>query len=347
MTLAFTRCLLLTIALGLLATGASGAEAEPPKPPAPKPEKPAEPEPPKPKEEAKPVLETKPIPRMQVVPLPYDQAAFERDGEEIARYHFGKALNRPFLYPILGPAGRPLTRMGHPHDPVGHGHHNSVWTSHRDVGGANFWENSDRARIVHQRILDYADAEDHAALTALNHWATKKGTVLIKERRTLTVRPLEARQWLLIVDLELAANVQPVLLGKTPFGVLAVRMAKTIGVHDGRGTIRNSEGGVDEKGVFWKQAKWVDYSGAVGHGILEGITLMDHPKNPNHPTHFHVRNDGWMGASLTFAGPRTLKPAEPLRLRYALYVHAGVPSLDALNAQWEAFAKLPLPKPKP
>lgn len=67
---------------------------------------------------------------------------------------------------------------------------------------------------------------------------------------------------------------------------------------------------------------------------------MDHPSNPNHPTIFHVRDDGWMGASLTFAASRVIKPGEPLRLRYGLYVHAGVPEAGTLQRQWEMFAKL-------
>ncbi|NLX22190.1 MAG: hypothetical protein GXY55_11075, partial [Phycisphaerae bacterium] len=76
------------------------------------------------------VPEPKAVARVQVVPLPYGQAAFEREGVEMARYHFGAGLERPFLYPIVGPSGRSLTRMGHPHDPQSHSHHNSVWVSH-------------------------------------------------------------------------------------------------------------------------------------------------------------------------------------------------------------------------
>jgi hypothetical protein len=121
-------------------------------------------------------------------------------------------------------------------------------------------------------------------------------------------------------------------------------MAKTIGVRDGGGIIRNSEGGVNEKLVLWKPARWVDYSGPITANAREGITLMDHPSNPNHPTVFHVRDDGWMGASLTFAGPRVLKPGTPLRLRYGLYVHAGVPSVVDLQQHWQVFSELPLPR---
>jgi hypothetical protein len=145
----------------------------------------------------------------------------------------------------------------------------------------------------------------------------------------------------LILDLNLAAPRQPVRLGKTPFGLMGVRMAKTIGVHDGGGRIRNSEGAVNEKEVFWKPARWVDYSGPITPQTSEGITLMDHPANPNHPTVFHVRNDGWMGASLTFAGPRQIETDQPLRLRYGFYIHAGIPDRKQIEAIWEQFSELP------
>jgi hypothetical protein len=117
-------------------------------------------------------------------------------------------------------------------------------------------------------------------------------------------------------------------------------MAKTIGVHDGGGTIRNSEGAVNESGVFWKPARWVDYSGPVAPARTEGLTLFDHPSNPNHPAVFHVRNDGWMGPSFTFAQPRQLKRGETLRLRYGVYVHAGPVATAELEKAWRRFADL-------
>ncbi len=290
-------------------------------------------------------LQPKPVPRMQAVPQPYSQVSFQRDGKEVARYHFGKDLDRPFIFPVIGPSGRPLTRMGHPHDPVGHGHHNSVWVSHHDVNGADFWANGTGARIVHQRIERLDDGPDSAAVISHNNWLNKEGKVLLKERRTTAVHALPNDELLIVVDIELSAEGGEVTLGKTPFGFFAVRMAKTIGVHDGAGTIRNSEGGVNEKGVFWKRAKWMDYSGAVADGVIEGITLLDHPSNPNHPSIFHVRDDGWMGASFSQDAPRTIKLGEPLRLRYGLWVHAALPDPKAIAARWEAFTKLPGPAP--
>ncbi len=280
------------------------------------------------------------VPKMQVIPMPYEQASFQRDGVEITRYHFGSGLHRPFLYPIIGPSGRSLTRMGHPHDPESHSHHNSVWISHHDVNGINFWIDRGGGKIRHKRIIEFGDTDEHAYLITENKWINKDGTVLLFETRRVTTSPLSDAEWLLIIDMEFKPMNGTVTLGKTPFGMIGVRMAKTIGVHDGGGTIRNSDGAVNEKEVFWKRAKWVDYSGAITNDHLEGITLFDHPDNPNFPTYFHVRNDGWMGASLTFDGPRVIPPDESLHLRYGLYIHSDMKSLKEIQTKWQNFTEI-------
>ncbi len=287
------------------------------------------------------VPEAKPVPRLQIVPLPYGQASFQRDGMEITRYHFGPGLNRPFLYPVIGPAGRSLTRMGHPHDPQSHSHHNSVWISHNDVAGVDFWSDRLAGVIRHGRTVKYEDEGERSSIVCENGWLDRASRPLLNETRTVSVLLLDDGEWLLTIDLKLNAESRTVKLGKTPFGMIGVRMAKTIGVNDGGGRIRNSEGGVNEKQILGKRARWVDYSGAVENGRIEGITLFDHPGNPNHPSHFHVRNDGWMGASLTFDGPRQIARGKALRLRYGLYIHRDMKPAADIEEQWKRFTKMP------
>jgi hypothetical protein len=285
----------------------------------------------------------KPVPRMQVLPLPRDEASVTRDGQELTRYFFSRQLYRPFLYPLTGPSGRSVTRMGHPRDANGHSHHNSLWVSHHDVNGVGFWNDakSSEGRILHQRVLRYEDADDEALIDVQNQWVdgAGQGRTLLEERRTMRFQPQSGGQWLLLLDITLAAPKQPVTLGKTNFGLVGVRMAKTIGVHDGGGMIRNSEGAVNERQVHEKPARWADYSGPITPTAREGITLFDHPQNFNHPTVFHVRDDGWMGAALTFAAPRTIEPGQPLKVRYGFWVHAGVPEKGQIDEQFASFAK--------
>jgi hypothetical protein len=293
--------------------------------------------------QAQPELpDARPVPRMQVIPLPDDRASFQRDGVEVTLYHFGAGLRRPFLFPVVGPSGRSLTRMGHPHDPVTHSHHNSVWVSHNDVNGESFWDDRGPGRIVHRRVIRYDDGAESASVVVLNDWVGKGDRVHLTERRGVTVRTLDDGQWLMVLDLQFDAEKEPATLGKTPFGMVGVRMAKTIGVKDGGGRIRNSEGNEGEQGpngVFRKRARWVDYSGPITEVAAEGITLLDHPSNPGHPSPFHVRDDGWMGACLTADAPITIRPSTPLRLRYGLYVHGGVPRPEVIESIWAPFSK--------
>ena len=284
----------------------------------------------------------RPVPRVQVTPQPYEQASFQREGLEIARYHYGKDLRRPFVFPVVGPAGRSLTRMGHPHDPESHSHHNSVWIAHQSVNGVSFWEDRSKARILHQRIEQFEDVGGVSWVTSVNHWTDEANNkILLQERTRTAVHLLQDREWLLVLDLQFTAK-DDVTFGKTPFGLIGVRMAKTIGVNDGGGVIRNSEGQVNEKEIFWKPARWCDYSGPVTNDAKEGITLMDHPENPNHPTVFHVRSDGWMGSSFTFAQPRMLKAGEILTVKYGLYVHADDFPRERIDEQWKKFAAMEL-----
>jgi hypothetical protein len=283
----------------------------------------------------------KPVPQMQAVPQPHAQVSFQREGVEIARYHYGDDLNRPFVFPIIGPSGRSLTRMGHPRDAQSHSHHNSVWISHQFVNGTNFWGDTRGPRIAHQRLLRFEDGDEAAFVETENAWLDKDGKALLREYRRTSVEALPNTEWLLVLEMQFEVREGEVTLAESPFGLIGVRMAKTIGVRDGDGTIRNSEGGVDEAGCFRKAARWCDYSGPITSTAIEGITLMDHPMNPHHPVPFHVRDDGWMGASLTLPGAITIKPGEPLRVRYGLFIHAGLPATEALEKRWQAFATTP------
>ncbi len=312
-----------------------------------------------------PLPAARPLPATTLTPLPDDRVSIAHERRELTQIHFGAELRRPFLFPIIGPTGDSLTRLGHPHDPHGHSHHNSVWISHHDVGGVSFW--SDRGKesgqIKLERMVRYDDAADiakanqapsaqrvrdeGALVEAFFLWSGAEGKTLLREQRIVRVYPLDEREWLLVIDLVLQPTADPVTLGKTPFGLLGVRMAKSIGVLDGGGRILSSEGKRGEAEVLWQRARWVDYAGPITDDETAGITLLDHPSNPNHPTYFHVRGDGWMGTSLTFDAPRTIERDTPLALRYGLYVHRGVLKAEVIEQAFARFAKIEAPLPPP
>jgi hypothetical protein len=122
---------------------------------------------------------------------------------------------------------------------------------------------------------------------------------------------------------------------KTNFGFLAVRVAKNISKIFGGGELTNSEGARGEENIFAKSARWMDYSGPVPASgekeTFEGITYFDHPSNRNYPNHWHVRQDGWMGASVCMNEPIEITKQQPLTLRFLLHIHAG--DIEAARAE--------------
>lgn len=293
----------------------------------------------------------KPVPRVQAVPLPHHITSFQLDGRELTACHYDPQDMRPFWYPIRASRDISLTRMGHPHDPLTHSHHNSVWVTHNSLNGLDFWGDyaKKQGRIINVEVSreGYEDSDDYASMRMVNHWINEadQSVQLIEVRRT-EVRPVDgAKSWFLIMDLEYAPpKGKTATFGASGFGLVAVRVAKSLGVHDGGGRLLNSEGQVNEKGMFRLPARWVDYSGRITNEEtgFAGMTLMNHPMNPHNPTAYHVRDDGWMGACLSLDTPLDVTEAKKLRVRYGLWVHDGLPTPEAIEAQWKNFTTLPV-----
>jgi len=298
-----------------------------------------------------PLASAKPVPRMQAVPMPHHITSFQLDGRELTACHYDPADRRVFWYPIRGSRDVSLTRMGHPHDPLTHSHHNSVWISHADVDGVNFWADygKDLGRIVNVEISreGYEESDEYATMRMVNHWQRESdGSLVMTEIRRTEVRPLKgAASWLMIVDMEFAPDKgKTVTIRPSAFGMMGVRMARSIGVIDGGGRILNSEEQINEKAMFRLPARWCDYSGRITNEAegFAGISLFNHPSNPQNPTPYHVRDDGWMLPCLNLESPIEVSEQKKLRLRYAIWVHDGLASAEEIESAWKTFNGLPV-----
>jgi len=288
------------------------------------------------------------FPRCQIIPLPDHQASLQIDGTERLRWHTGPTYPRPFFYPFNGPSGSTLTRMGHP-GAANHDHHRSVWFAHAKVLGIDFWSDRTDARIRQNRWLVYDDGDDKAMLAATLGWYDGHDPAALLEQIMIGIlRPgPKEGETLLELQSEFLPTAESLEFQKTNFGFLAVRVAKSIAEYFGGGRLTNSEGLQGEKdaegepNIFGQRARWMDYSGpaqkpvetrsAVAprpESLTEGITYFDHPSNPGYPNHWHVREDGWMGASICMNGPIQTTREDPLRLRFLLHAHSGAVDAD-------------------
>lgn len=287
--------------------------------------------------------------RCEIVPRAGHQVSFQIDGVEKVRWHYGDDYPRPFFFPFNGPSGASLTRMGHP-GAQNHDHHQSVWFAHNKVNGLDFWANGKGTQIRQKMWYAYEDGDAEAIMASASGWFDADGNEVMEQEIVAALIPMPGGEHALEIQITMSppANRQVVDLEKTNFGFFAVRVAKSLSAHFGGGTLTNSEGQVDEKDIFGKQARWMDYSGpvAVGQGsqrrgVTEGITYFDHPKNPRHPTYWHVREDGWMGASFGMHEGLTITKELPLTLRYLLHAHSGSYDHDKAALVQKVFAARP------
>lgn len=251
-------------------------------------------------------------------------------------------IRRPFLYPVNGPDGISLTEFGKPHDATGsHRHHYSLWIAHHAVGGHSFWSEAGGS-ILHRELLLLEDGPVFCRLVVRTLWRDGE-TDLLDEQRSLTVFAAEGEGCrLLDFDLQFRpAGQEAVELGQTTFGFLAIRVAQSLTPFDGGGEIRNARGQRNEQQVHLQPAEWLDQSGPILPDRWSGIAMLDHPANPNHPTLWHCRNDGWAGAAFCGERPWTITADQPLRLRYRVVLHRGDAVQGRVAEQWRAYAAAP------
>jgi hypothetical protein len=148
---------------------------------------------------------------VELTPLPHAQVAMTVAGvEAVTRWHHGGDQPRPFFHPFNGPSGVSLTRMGHPGAPD-HDHHCSIWFSHVDVGGVNFWANNAKAggQIRQKQWLAYQDGAQDGAQEGLMAvrlgWYNAEGLELMEQEVISALRSLEGGER----ELEIQTTFRP------------------------------------------------------------------------------------------------------------------------------------------
>lgn len=285
-------------------------------------------------------------PRCMVVPDADDRVRFLIDGVERTVWHFGPNAKRPFLHPVVGPSGTNLVRVGHPGAP-NHDHHRGVWFAHAKVTGIDFWSENTEARVRQREWIAYHDGEDEAIAGFRLDWVDGHDPrPLMQQELVVAVRPDgDDGAWFLELQTTFTPTSEMLEIQRSNFGFLAVRVAAHVSEHFGHGLITDAHGNEHEPAIFGKGSPWMDYSGPVpGSDAREGITYLNHPANPGapgHPPKWHVREDGWMGASVCRDDGLVVTRAEPLVLRYLLHVHAGAVDAGRVGEVSRAFAASP------
>lgn len=266
----------------------------------------------------------------------------------ILRYIAGGGTTRPHLATLCGPAGRNMLETS----PADHLHQHGVWWGHGDVNGVDYYlellggEGPQRlGRIEHVGWVDIIDDEPRFGFTSRLVWRDDTGSVVIDEERRLLLDLRSDDHYVVDLDSAYTARVD-IDFGDTKESTMpSIRVAEALTGAVG-GTITSSTGGVGEEETFGQRAQWVDVSGArhvIGRSdvVHEGISCLDHPANPDHPSRWFTRA---YGPFCPFEGhlfyeDRHLAEGAVLRLRHRLLVHEGMVDDAAVQERFEEYVR--------
>lgn len=287
-----------------------------------------------------------------------DRVTLKVDGELLTELRFADTP-KPYFYPLLGPGGVPLTR-NYPmrkdadDEEKDHPHHRSLWFTHGDVNGVDFWaEGENKGRVVQEKILQAEGGKDAGVLRTANSWKTVEGKKVLSDETTVRVlrHPLGR---VFDYEIRLTATEGDVTFGDTKEGTMAVRLAESMRLLSNKfyagkptGHILQNTGAKD--GATWgKRAAWCAYSGPV-NGETMGVVIFDRPSNPRYPTWWHVRDYGLFAANpfgvhdfekkAKGTGDLVLKKGDSLTFRYRFLLHRGEIAPAKLEAMATEFAR--------
>jgi len=291
-----------------------------------------------------------------------DGVRIEIDGKPFAEYLTNSAP-QPVIWPVVGPTGKNVTRS-FPLGPVqksekeDHVHHRSLWFTHGDVNGLDFWRDQPTGvtdqpqNLIAHRDFTNVKSGNPAVVSTRNDW-TSDGEKICEDDRTVLfgVDPNGTR-WI-DYTLTFKATESDIVLGDTKEGMFAVRVAGTMKVDTRKGgRILNPDGKTD-KDAWGEPANWIEYSGPVD-GETIGISILSHPQNFRHPCRWHVRTYGLFAAnpigehhfkpSTVEQGAITIRKGESLILRYRVVIHQGAWESEQVESAYQQFIADPATK---
>jgi hypothetical protein len=280
-------------------------------------------------------------------------AVVKADGKPFAEYLM-RAGHQPAVWPIIGPTGAAMTRS-YPDGPLldgemnDHPHHHSLWFTHGDVNGKDFWTEhtptGKNSEIKHREFVEL-DSGDVGRIVTRNDWISD-GKKVCEDERTLIFGEDESGRYIDVLA-TITASEGDITFGETKEGSFGVRANAPLTVEAKQGAhIVNNRGHKDDKawGMF---AEWIDDYGPVD-GEMVGIAMFSHPDNYQHPTRWHARTYGLLAAnpfgedefpkddSQPKQGPKKLAKGEKLPLRYRVLFHKGTPEEAGVEKAYQKF----------
>ena len=245
-----------------------------------------------------PVFGQGPALRVQVEQDPAGWTVYE--GDRVFAGYLKNSGGKPIIYPIHGPGGHPMTRnypmkKDYGREASDHDHQRSMWFTHGDINGIDFWKDDEGCGQIVQR-KGKAETSDigSVVITTENDWISHSGERQLSDTRRFEFI-VDGRRRFIDCDILLKATDGDVNFGDTKEGSFGMRIATSMRVDSKKGGLIMNASGQMNKDAWGKESPWVDYSGPIDE--LVGITIHNHPSSFGFPTRWHVRTYGLFAAN--------------------------------------------------
>jgi hypothetical protein len=245
----------------------------------------------------------------------------------------------PYFYPVTGPvSGLSLTTESGSSYP----HHRSLLFACDRVNGGNYWQGEISAgQIVSKGAKIGERTAESAEILDECQWHLPEQPVVMRDQRVFKITVVGPR--LRTIDAQITwTAVVDTTVTKTNHSLFAIRAARDITPWGG-GTLVNANGQEGEKATFGQEAPWCAYYGKRqgNPSVVEGIALLDHPKNPWSPCKWFTRDYGFISPTpMNFLEKSWELPAgQSVALRYRVLLFAGDPKeaeVDRIYKEWAA-----------
>jgi hypothetical protein len=276
------------------------------------------------------------------------------DGQPVWRLNYSTNATKPYFHPVALPGSAPLTWES----PADHVWHYGLWFSWKYLNGVNYWEENKQRQsdgTTSWRVVKIETKPDFTARIELELDYRPKGTTqsLLTERRLIEITaPAADGSYAMDWQQVFQAGSTNVKFDRTPlpgepggqtfggYAGLSLRFAKDLAEPRVTAT---AETGEPKENRYRFSAAAADYSGSIG-GREMGVTMMDHPQNPRHPTRWYAivnpkQSFTFLNATWLQLEPYELNAGQKVSLRYRVLVHPDRWDANRLQSEQEKFAR--------
>jgi Methane oxygenase PmoA len=277
------------------------------------------------------------------------------DGKPFTSYLWPESQSKPVLYPLRSATGIVVTRgfplESRPGERVDHPHHAGMWFNYGNVNDFDFWNNSTAIKpedapkmgnIIHRRIVSAKNGKYEGELAVESDWITGKNQLVLKEHTRFVFRG-DAKSRTIDRITTLQAQSEKVVFRDDKEGLLGIRVTRALEAPSDKPEVFTDASGhatsvakMDNAGVngvyltsdgkkgdaaWGTRGNWCILTGKVGDDPVT-IAILDHPKNPGHPTYWHARGYGLFAANPL--GPKIFTDGKVPAMNFSLDANQSV-----------------------